>query len=166
MNKKLFFICPIAQLENKIRDKYGDEVYFMTALGSVFQTHNIDFTEEVCDFIRREAIEEIYIVNDTNCPFIQNVLFENRSFQSTAEEALIKLLIENYSLINAKTEIIDKVKCLMELNIQRQIDHFTSNTLLNNLIQSNGIEIYGLIHSKTEQTVLSFNHHYKIEHEL
>ena len=91
MNNKLFFICPFSQLEHFIREKYGDDVFFITTLDDVFQFEDANYAEVIRDFIKRENITDIFVVNDTSCRFIKSVLEKEKGFEIFSEEIMINL---------------------------------------------------------------------------
>jgi len=49
--QNLFLICPVCYIENAIRDRYGVDSYFLTALGTVFNLYEFEYAEEVNQFI-------------------------------------------------------------------------------------------------------------------
>lgn len=157
MKNKLFFICPFSQLEDFIREKYGDDVFFITALGAVFQFKDVNYTEVMRDFINRESITEIIIVNDTSCRFIKSVLEKEKGFGTFSEKVMINLLIDNYSVVMHNKPLIEQVQTLAELNIKRQVKEILSNELfLQTIIQEN-IRIKGLVTTKSEHKLIEFN---------
>lgn len=128
MKNKLFLICPASQTEALIKEQYGQEVFFLTALGAAFNFQEINYLEALENFLKREAIEEIFIVNDTSCPLIKSVLEQEKGFDTKAEQVLLNLLIDSYSTIMAGDSLTDKKKNLAKLNIQRQsIDILSKN---------------------------------------
>ena len=161
MNNKLFFICPFSQLEHFIREKYGDDVFFITALGAVFQFEDVNYVEVIRDFINRENITDIFIVNDTSCRFIKRVLEKEKGFGTFSEEAMINLLIDNYSVVMQTQSLIEQKKTLAELNIRRQVSEILSNELfLQTIIQEN-VRIKGHITTKAENKLIELNFNLK-----
>ena len=161
MNNKLFLICPFSQLEHFIREKYGDDVFFITAPGAVFQFEDVNYTEVMRDFINRENITDIFIVNDTSCRFIKSVLEKEKGFGTFSEEAIINLLIDNYSVVMQTQSLIEQKKTLAELNIRRQVSEILSNELfLQTIIQEN-VGIKGLITTKAENKLIELNFNLK-----
>ncbi len=161
MSNKLFFICPFSQLEHFIREKYGDDVFFITALGAVFQFEDVNYTEVMRDFINRENITDIFIVNDTSCRFIKSVLEKEKGFGTFSEEAMINLLIDNYSVVMQTQSLNEQKKKLAELNIRRQVKEILSNEMfLQTIIQEN-VRIKGLITTKAENKLIELNFNLK-----
>ena len=157
MKKNLFFICPDGHLEHFIREKYGDNVFFVTALGAVFNFNDIDYSKSLSDFIIRESITDIFIVNDTSCRFIKNVLENEKSFETFSEHTLSKLLISNYSIVTDNTSVTNKKKALAELNVKRQIEELMNDTLLLQQIIHDKISIQGIITTKAENKWIEIN---------
>ena len=161
MSNKLFFICPFSQLEHFIRAKYGDDVFFITALGAVFQFEDVNYTEVMRDFINKENITDIFIVNDTSCRFIKSVLEKEKGFGTFSEEVMINLLIDNYSVVMQTQSLIEQKKALADLNIRRQVEEILSNELfLQTIIQEN-VRIKGLITTKAENKMIELNFNIK-----
>lgn len=105
MNKgKLYLVCPECYIEKAIRNEFGPDVYFLTALGTVFDLLNVNYTDALAHFITREMIAEITIVNDPACTFITNVIAQEEPHTS-AEHTLKKLYANNsekFALLGAK----------------------------------------------------------------
>ena len=98
MRNKLFLICPFSCLENILQAKYGNDIYFLTSLGAIFQFDEIEYVSELKSFIIREQIKEIYIVNETSCKFINGVINKNKQYGLKSEKLIEKLYLENYFL--------------------------------------------------------------------
>lgn len=161
MNNKLFLICPFSQLEHFIRERYGDDVFFITALGDVFEFEDANYAEVIRDFIKRENITDIFVVNDTSCRFIKRVLEKEKGFETFSEEVMINLLIDNYSVVMQTNSLIEQKKTLAELNIMRQVKEILSNELFLQQIVQNKISIKGLITAKAENKLIELNFNLK-----
>ncbi len=157
MHNTLFFICSFSQLEHFIREKYGDDVFFITALGDVFEFEDANYAEVIRDFIKRENITDIFVVNDTSCRFIKRVLEKEKGFETFSEEVMINLLIDNYSVVMQTNSLIEQKKTLAELNIMRQVKEILSNELFLQPIIQNKISIKGLITTKAEDKLIELN---------
>ena len=90
MNNKLFLVCPFSCMENFISNKYGDDVFFITAMGTIFQYDETEYLETIKQFIDRENITEIFVVSDTSCRFINNALKNDLVL-----EVILKRLLKN-----------------------------------------------------------------------
>lgn len=152
MKNKLFLLCPECQLEHLIREKFGDDICFLTALGAVFDFRSIAYLEELGDFIKREAIKEIIIVNDTSCLFIENLL-EIREEYEVNNDAIINAFIDNYTYIMSGDSLMEEKKRLAECNIRRQAHEIINNQFLYSAIMAAGINLKGLITTKKENQV-------------
>ncbi|TXK50060.1 hypothetical protein FVR03_05515 [Pontibacter qinzhouensis] len=148
MKNRLFLICPASQTESLIKEQYGQEVFFLTALGAVFNFQEINYVETLEDFLKREAIDEVIIVSDSSCPFIKSVLEQEKGFDTKAEQVLRDLLVDNYATVMAGDSLADKKKNMAKLNIQRQADDILSNELLLSPITQSQIRIKGLVTTK------------------
>ena len=157
MNNKLFFICPFSQLEHFIREKYGDDVFFITALGAVFQFEDANYVEVIRDFINRENITDIFIVNDTSCRFIKSVIEKEKGFGTFSEEVMLNLLIDNYSVVMYNKSLIEQQKSLAELNVKQQAKEIMKSELFQQPIIQNMISIKGLITTKAENKLIELN---------
>lgn len=150
MNKKLFLICPDSQVEQFIRQEYGREVIFLTALGAVFNFGEINYVEAISDLLQTETIEEIIIVNELSCRFMKSILDKEKGFGTRAEQVMLDLYIDNYSHIMAGHSLHDKKQRFAELNIRRQASEMLSNELLLSQISSAQISLKGLITAKAK----------------
>lgn len=123
MKHKLFLTCPLCQLESFLDDKFGGNCLFISALGAVFDFSDINFPKRLSEFIIREQVYEVYVVNDTSCLFIHNVLKKKKDFfDTTAESVFLYTLIDNYKAINACKTMEDKERMMAEKNVQKQVE--------------------------------------------
>jgi carbonic anhydrase len=150
MNRKLFLICPDARVEHFLRTKFGGESIFLTALGAVFNFRAIQYIEDLSDYLHRERIEEIFIVNDLSCRFIDRILRKERNFGTYTEEVLQDLLIDHYHAIMQQPTLKDQHERLAAYNIDRQAREILSNELLQQQIVASDILIKGLITNQKE----------------
>ncbi|MDO9001198.1 MAG: hypothetical protein Q7W45_15650 [Bacteroidota bacterium] len=157
MKKTLCFICPDCHLEQFITNKYGENIFFATALGAVFNFDDINFSKSLNDLIVRESITEIFIINDTSCRFINDVLNKGEGFGSCSEYALNKLLICNNSIAANNETIIFKKKALAELNIKRQINEIRKDKIFLPQNIENKINIKGIVFTKAENIAIELN---------
>lgn len=152
MKHKLFLTCPICQLESFLNDKFGANSLYISALGAVFDFSDINFPKRLAEFIEREQVEEVYIVNDSSCLFIHNVLSKKKHFFDTAAESvLLYTLIDNYKAIRACKTTEDKKKMMAEMNVRKQVEILSDNL-------SNSIVVKGLIALKKENKIKEITH--------
>ncbi len=148
MRNKLFLICPFSCLENILQAKYGNDIYFLTSLGAIFQFDEIEYVSELKSFIIREQIKEIYIVNETSCKFINGVINKNKQYGLKSEKLIEKLYLENYFLdFKNQPKLVQQNK-LAELNILNQANSLMNSSLLKSFIVEFDIVINGLITNK------------------
>lgn len=150
MKKNLFFICPDCHLEHFIKEKYDDNVFFVTALGTVFNFDDINYSKSLSDFIIRESITDIFIVNDTSCRFINNVLEKEKSFETFSEEVLQNVLNNNFAIIMDNKFLVAKTQVLAEFNSRRQINEITTNEMFSQQSIQGKISIKGIVSTKAE----------------
>lgn len=144
---KLYLICPDCHLEYALRDTFSQDAYFLTALGAVFDFSKVDYVEVLNQFINREMISEIIIVNDINCTFIKNVIFRENNYNTRAEHELEKLKKNNAE----KFFLLDTNKqkqLLAKLNIYRQAYELSDIDFMYGKINHKIISISGLIHDR------------------
>ncbi|RDV11932.1 hypothetical protein DXT99_23195 [Pontibacter diazotrophicus] len=157
MNNKLFLVCPDSLVEPFIREQYGQNVLFLTALGAVFNFNEIHYVEAVDDLLQEEAVEEIFIVNDLCCRFMTSILEREKGFGTRAEQEMVDLFIENYSNIMAGLTLNDRKQKFAKLNIHRQAFELISNERLLSRISQAKISLKGLITSKTQGQLKEMN---------
>ncbi len=147
-NSKLFLICPDAHLELFIRKRYGTDVFFLTALGGVFNFEEQSYLEAVLGLIEREGIGEIIFVNDTSCRFINSVLEADPRLATSAEYALLDLLIRHYYYVMRGTAPLERERRLAALNIQHQAEELLSTAFFQQPGLQDKVAIKGLISTK------------------
>lgn len=148
MNSKLFLICPASHIEAFIKERYGQDGYFLTAPGAVFNFQEIKYAEALKNFLERKAIKEVFIVNDSSCRFIKSILEKEQGYGTKAEQVMLNLLIDNYSQIMAGTSLAERKLSLAKLNIQRQAQDMLSNELLLQVVMRSQIRLTGLLTTK------------------
>lgn len=138
MKNVLFLICPSSKLEHFLRRKYKN-AYFLTSLAAVFKLQEQPYVEELIDFIERESIGEVVVVNDVACRFVESVLSKQKGYGTYAENVLIELLIDHYAEIMDGNSVAVQKARLAERNVQRQlqallsIDYFLQQVVLQKL---------------------------------
>ena len=142
----LFLICPDCYIERSIRAKYGNDSFFLTALGTVFDIDTFEYVEEVSQFISNEEVGSIFIVNDYKCTFIQNALFHKKDFNTKSEQVLKYLIRSNREDITSLISADDKAIELAKLNIYRQAFELMEVAFIGNRIQDGLIKVFGLVY--------------------
>lgn len=154
MNNKLFLVCPFSCMENFIRKKYGDDVFFLTAMGNIFQFEESEYLETIKDFIERENIKEIFVVSDTSCRFLNSALKNETGYDSYSETVIQNLLRDNYALVmNEKTIEQQQIK-LAELIVNYQASELKKSGCFQQEIILNKILIRELVTSKKTNQII------------
>lgn len=119
--KRLFFICQECQVEHYLRQTFGDNCYFATALGGTFGILNKEYWEDIEKFIERIKITNVYFVCDINCRFIEIAATEKKpSFDTRAEKYLFSVKKNNPTLYFSH-DIHKKKEMLCSDNIKHSI---------------------------------------------
>lgn len=158
MSNKLFLVCPFSRMENFIRQKYGDGIFFITAMAAVFQSEEQEYLEELKALIERESITEIIIANDTSCRFINSILKKENGFDSTAEKVLQEIFNDHYSDIIQHKSLHEQQGTLAMLNVKHQANEMLKSILFQQN-HSNKIKFTGLVTTKTSNRIkeIKFN---------
>lgn len=149
--EKLYLICPDCHIEQAIRQKFGSDAYFLTALGSVFDISEFEYAEEVNQFINNETISEIIIVNDIQCTFICNTVERDKNHETRAERKLEQLMADNDSKFNS-ISLEEQKQLLAKLNIYRQAHDLFNVAFIGNKIADGMIRLSGLIYNRDDST--------------
>ena len=152
----LFIICPFCELENYLRTKFGGDVFFMTATAGV-----LNFSEDeiaaIKNFIEREQISTIYVVNDVGCNFIEEAINNKKEFGLSCETELRRQLQAIQSEVESQNSLGKKKLLLAQNNIQEQAKYLNSIKILNHEINTRTIKIHTLITDKNEIINLNLN---------
>jgi carbonic anhydrase len=159
MNNKLFLVCPFSCMEIFIRNKYGDDVFFITATGTVLQLGKKEYFETVKVLIDRNNITEIFVVSDTSCRFINNTLKNESGSGSYSEMVIQNLLTDNYALVMNEKAIEQQQIKLAKLIVNYQAAELKKTDYFRQKIIQNKIKVRELVTSrKTNQIIeLSLN---------
>jgi carbonic anhydrase len=158
MNKaKLFLICPDCHLENEIKRHFEGNLFFLTALGSVFNTSELSYASCINEFLVNENIYEIIIVNDCSCSFIQTVLNNGKGFDTAAEEVLKVLHLACHIEICAERKLSRKAFKLAELNIKQQAQSLKETAYIGNKIENRVIGLKGVIYEREKNIFAEIN---------
>jgi hypothetical protein len=149
---ELFIICPFCQLENFLRTKYGDDLFFITAPAAVFN-FNADEVLALKDFFKREHITDIYLVNDVSCNFIDEAIKNKKEFGLHCEKQLRGLLQYSNSNFKSQDSLRTKNELLAENNVLKQLEYLNSEEIFKHEISALGINIHGIITDKKETNI-------------
>jgi len=161
MSNKLFLVCPFSDVENFLRNEYGENIFFITSIAAIFEFKDPGYLSMVKHLITEEGIDEIIIVNDTSCRFIRAALNNESGFGTHYETIIRQLIDQNMPTINTISEFDDKVIKLEELNIKRQAEVMRNNHLFGNEIINRTIHIGGLITNKTKNHIINIDIQYQ-----
>jgi carbonic anhydrase len=135
-------------METFLQNKYGNDIFFLTYSGAVFQCLEFNYISEIKQFIIKERIKMIYFVNDTSCRFINGIIDKNKLFELPSEKLIEELYIEHYFSNFKDQSFFNQQYKLAELNINNQVNKLMNSTLLESCISEFNIEIKGLITTK------------------
>lgn len=159
MSSKLFLVCPAGQSEHKIRYKYEGNLYFLTALGGVFDMSDAHYASSVIETIQRESIKEVYVVSDTACMFINSIIHHKFIFPTKAEKQLADLFKSNQYIFNNAENLLEKAALLAELNIKQELHKLSNNPLLKDEIIKNNISLHGILLTGFKSKMISVDTH-------
>lgn len=148
MANQLFVICPFSGMESFLQDKFGNDIYFLTYSAAVLQYQEFEYISEVKQFLYRERIKTIYIVNDTSCRFINEIIRRNKIPGLPIKKAIEELYVEHFFSEFKDQPLCHQTYKLAELNIKNQIHTIMNSFLLGSHIAEFDIEIRGIITSK------------------
>lgn len=151
MSNKLFIICPFSCMESFLQKKYGNDIFFLTFSGAVFQYQELEYLSALKQFIIQEDIKTIYIVNDTSCRLINGIINKNKLFGLKSEKVIEDLYIEHYFSDFKDQTLMKQQSKLAELNIKKQANEMINSMIIGNCISKFDIEINGLITSKDKK---------------
>lgn len=142
----LFIICPFCQLEHFLQSKFGDKIYFHTVAGGVlnFQTDDILV---LLDFLKREQITDIYLVNDVSCSFIEDTINGKKEFGLQCEKQF-RDLFKKFSSEFEQLYVNEKKELLARSNILTQLEYLNQNSLLKDEASGIDIKAHGIITDK------------------
>lgn len=149
----LFIICPFCQLENFLRTKFGDNVFFITAPAAVLNFSS-DELSAIKDYLIRETIKDIYLVNDVSCNFIDEAINNKKEFGLHCEKQLRGLWQNSNSNLKTQDSLKTKNELLLENNILKQLEYLNAPEIFKHEISALGINIHGIITDKKETTIL------------
>lgn len=159
MNSKLFLVCPFSCMENFITAKYGCNVFFLTSMGAIFNFQEREYLQTVKTIIRRKNVDEITVVSDSSCRFIDSTLKSCFDDKNRSQKVIMKLLKDEYAFVINEAAIAEQRIKLAELIIRYQASELMKPDIFGQLIIERRISIKGLITTKRTKQIaeLSFN---------
>lgn len=154
MSKKLFLLCPLIHGEVYLRNRFGNESFFMTALGSVFDLTNHSYAESLIHLLLEEDISEIFHVHDIGSPLLRSIVNEEVTYNSISRQLLSELYNENYGNIIQEP---NKVASLALIHMKHQVNLFLQHPRLSAIIIENKISIQGLLSQIDKRKSIQFD---------
>ena len=132
-------------METFIKEHIDEEAYFITGMaGRLCFDHEIN-TQVILYFIQLENIEEIIIVNDVNCRFMEEVL-NDKITQLNPATIIYRKLISDYKEVFPKIKSPEERRHLLaRLNIKDHFPEIKNNTVLRPLFTKNRIKLRGIV---------------------
>lgn len=151
----LFIICPFCQLENYLQSQFGEDIYFLTSTAGVLFFWE-DELPAIKEFIKREQIQNIYLVNDVGCNFIEEAIMGKKEFGMNAERQLRKLLQTIQPKITSEVSLNKTKRIIAESNLQQQEKYLASINILKHEVETLEIKIHTLIIDKHQSLTSNF----------
>jgi carbonic anhydrase len=141
-------------MENFIQEKYGPDVFFITAMGTIFKFKEEEYLETIKQFIDRENITEIFVVSDTSCRLLNSAIENDMKYGLDSEMVIQKLLKDNYSLVMNEKEIDQQRMKLAELIVNYQASELKKVECFQQQIIQNKIIIKELVTSRKGNQII------------
>ena len=153
MNNKLFIVCPFSDMENFIRRKYGSDVFFVSAMGTIFDSHESSIHETIKQLLTHQKVTALYLVSDTSCRFLNNALNSICRYSSYPDSTIQKLLINNHAKWTQNKTKDNQQTLLAELILKHQAAGLQQHNLLSEGLEDK-ISVTGLITSKKNDNII------------
>lgn len=154
MSKKLFLLCPLIHGEIYLKERFGNESFFLTALGSVFDFHNVAYADSLIHLLLQEDITEIFHVHDVESPFLRSVVDDEVTFGSGQNQFLSSIYKENHSEIVQEP---NKIASLALFHMKHQANLILQHPRLSSLIIENKIALQGLLSQISKRKSIQFD---------
>lgn len=153
--KKLYLICPDCHIEHAVKE-FDEDVYFFTALGSVFDFSEFFYAEMLANFIIEDKVSDVFIVNDSNCTFLKNTVCKDNNYNTTVEQQLASLQLNNSERFS-ESDKNHQLELLAKLNIYRQAYELLDLPLVNSKIGCELKSVSGLIYNRNSTRFKQIN---------
>jgi hypothetical protein len=147
-NRKLYVVCPFSFTESLLREKYGDEDYFLSCNGAVLSYSDSAYLQAIGDLLIREEIRTICFVQDTSCRFLNGAIRKSVQFGLNAESLMGEIFAEQCEPRIEGMPLWDKQRMLADLVIKSQVQALLQSEELGGLALSRRIEVMGMITSR------------------
>ncbi len=145
MRNQLFLVCPFSSVEPFIRSRYGNKAFFLTAPAGFFKFQEQEYLSEVRNFIARNRPEHIYIVNDSSCRFLNEIVSNPEQPETPLCKPVQDVFHRNFRKIMRAPTLKKKAERLAKFSITQQAVILMQPDVLGNEIREYGIQIRGLI---------------------
>lgn len=154
MSKKLFLLCPLIHGEMYLKEKFGNDSFFLTALGSVFDLDNHAYTESLIHLLLQEDISEIFHVHDVESPLLRSIVHNEEIYTSVQNRFLSTLYSENYHEIVQEQ---NKIASLALIHMKHQANLIIQHPRISSLIIENKIALQGLLSQISKRKSIQFD---------
>jgi hypothetical protein len=145
-------------MENFLLNHFGYGIFFVNTMAAEINNREANL-ELMLNLIKKEGIDELFIVIDTSCRFIANVL-KNQTNEQTSEEKILKKILNNhYGFITENKSLVEQQESLALLSVRQQAIELMMSGIFQNCI-SHKVKLSGLITTKSKNYIiqLNFNH--------
>lgn len=157
MHSNLYFICPFSQLEPYLREQFGQDHLFATAMAGIPPLQDPQYCLEIASIIRRNRVKEIVMVNDIECRFLQGVLQRDNVGDTPCVNQLRQLYSEFLLEILVRGTSEKQAKCFAVINLVEQSRRLVQCKVLGPLIEAQGIQLKGMVTNRSAGSVTSFH---------
>lgn len=149
---RLFLICPDCHLEIPLTKIFGENSFYLTALGTAFDLTEYKFMEEVNQVVINEDIKEIILVNDHQCTFVKSALQNEVRFNTKAEEILVSIASNSDDVQSIRDETL-KSKQISKINIKRLAQDVSNSAFLGTKIHTGEIKLKAIIYNREDGSI-------------
>lgn len=149
-------MCPFSFLEPFIQSKFGKGVFFLTAMGAELDLQSKEYVQIIQWMIKHENIDEVIVVNDTSCRFIQRVNYSASESQYKTEQLLSQRFNDVSIDTDKEVSTLEKQILLATWNVKQQVLALKTSDLFTSL-SSNQIKLSGLVTTKATNQCLEVN---------
>jgi hypothetical protein len=154
MSKKLFLLCPLIQGEIYLKERFGNDCFFMTALGSVFDFSTDGYADSLIHLLLQEDISEIFHVHDIESPFLISIVNQEDSHSSPSHKCLNSLYQENYHEIVQEQ---NKIASIALTHMKYQAHLIIQHHRISSILIENKIALQGLLSQISKRKSIQFD---------
>ena len=140
-------------MEPFLINHYGKEIYFATAMGSLFQFNDNCYLDFFKDFMERNDITEIFITIETSCRFLNNILNQQININYWTEKTMRAVLLNNSDEVHGQATLFGKQQCFAKQLIKHQVMELEKISLFSSLRQQSLLTFSGLIVSRPDRYI-------------